>query len=162
VKVVSNTGPIIGLAKIGRVDLLKILAGEVLIPSYVHKELFGKIGPETSQIEQALKEFIRVVPAEISDPSVAGVLDELDEGERQAIALAFLLGKDGLLLMDDYAGRQAARKLQVSITGLVGLLLLAKGKGLIEHVGPLVAGLREAGYWFSDEVAEIARRLAGE
>ena len=104
-KVVSNTGPIIGLAKIGRFDLLKILAGEVLIPPYVHKELFGKIAPETSQIEQALKEFIRVVPAEISDPSVAGVLDELDEGERQAVALAFLLGKDVLLLMDDYAGR---------------------------------------------------------
>jgi hypothetical protein len=64
--------------------------------------------------------------------------------------------------MDDYAGRQAARKLQVSITGLVGLLLLAKEKGLVERVGPLVADLREAGYWFSDEVADIARRLAGE
>ena len=102
------------------------------------------------------------MPAETSDPSLAGVLDELDEGEKQAVALAFLLGKDVLLLMDDYAGRQAARKLQVSITGLVGLLLLAKEKGLVERVGPLVADLREAGYWFSDEVADIARRLAGE
>ena len=50
----------------------------------------------------------------------------------------------------------------MSITGLVGLLLLAKEKGLVERVGPLVADLREAGYWFSDEVADIARRLAGE
>ena len=31
-KLISNTGPIIGLAKIGRLDLLNNLAGEVLIP----------------------------------------------------------------------------------------------------------------------------------
>lgn len=161
-RIVSNTGPIIGLAKIGRVDLLKSLAGEVLIPPYVHKELFGKIGTETGQIEEALGDFIRVEPVDISDPSIASVLAELDEGERQAVALASGRGKDVLLLIDDYAGRQAARRLQVAVTGLVGLLLLAKEKRLIESVGSLIDELRKAGYWLSDEVAEIGKRLAGE
>lgn len=59
-RIVSNTGPIIGLAKIGKVGLLKSLAQEVLIPPFVQKELFGKIGSETVQIENALDEFIRL------------------------------------------------------------------------------------------------------
>ena len=54
-KLVSNTGPIIGLAKIGRLDLLKSLAGEVLIPPFVHKELFGKLGVEAVRIEEGLR-----------------------------------------------------------------------------------------------------------
>ena len=161
-RIVSNTGPIICLAKIGKVGLLKSLAREVLIPPFVQKELFGKIGSETVQIENALDEFIRVMPADVSMPSTARTLAELDEGERQAVALAFALGKDVLLLMDDYAGRQAARRLQINVTGLVGLLLLAKEKGLVENVGSLIEELRKAGYWLSEEIVEIAMKLAGE
>jgi len=162
VRIVSNTGPIIGLAKIGKVGLLKSLAKEVLIPPFVQKELFGKIGTETVQIERAFDDFIRVMPTDESMPSTARTLAELDEGERQAVGLAFALGKDVLLLMDDYAGRQAARRLQINVTGLVGLLLLAKEKGLVENVGLLIDELRKAGYWLSDEIIEIAKKLAGE
>jgi predicted nucleic acid-binding protein len=64
--------------------------------------------------------------------------------------------------MDDHAGRRAARKLGVSVTGLLGLVLLAKEKGLVNRVVPVIEELREAGYWISDEVAEVARKLAGE
>ena len=161
-RIVSNTGPIIGLAKIGKVGLLKSLAREVFIPPFVQKELFGKIGRETVQIENALNEFIKVMPADVSMPSTARTLAELDEGERQAVALAFSLGKDVLLLMDDYAGRQAARGLQINVTGLVGLLLLSKEKGLVKDVRSLIEELRKAGYWLSDEIVEIAIKLAGE
>ena len=66
------------------------------------------------------------------------------------------------LLIDDYAGRKAARDLKIGVTGLVGLLLLAKERGLVEKVTPLIERIRGTGYWLSDEVVEIARRLAGE
>jgi predicted nucleic acid-binding protein len=162
VKLVSNTGPIIGLAKIGRMDLLKSLAGEVLIPPFVHKELFGKLGVEAVMIEEGLRTFIRIAAVATKERSVEGVLTELDEGERQAIVLASDIGKDVLLLMDDRAGRQAARKLGIHVTGLVGILLSAKEKGVVNRVGPLIDELRESGYWLSDEVVEAARKLAGE
>jgi len=42
------------------------------------------------------------------------------------------------------------------------LLLLAKEKGLVENVGSLIEELRKAGYWLSDEIVEIAIKLAGE
>ena len=98
-RIVSNTGPIIGLAKIGKMDLLKKMAQEILIPPFVHKEIFGKIGPEAADIEKALREFIGIAPISSSDPSMKSALAELDEGERQAIMLAWSLGKEALLLM---------------------------------------------------------------
>ena len=67
-----------------------------------------------------------------------------------------------MLLLDDRAGRQVAKRLNIRTTGLVGLLLLAKEKGLVENVGSLIEELRNHGYWLSDEVIEVARRLAGE
>ena len=60
-KIVADTGPIIDLAKIGRISLLKKLATEVLIPPIVHKELYGKIGSESDQIDLALSDFVHVV-----------------------------------------------------------------------------------------------------
>lgn len=161
-RIVSNTGPIIGLAKIGMIGLLKELAGEVLIPPFVHKELFGKTGYETPRIEKALGDFIKVTTADFLEPPEDVLLSELDEGEKQAVALAFSLGEGVLLLIDDHAGRQAARKIGVAVTGLVGLLLLAKERGLIGGVSPLFEDLRQAGYWISDEIVGIAQGLAGE
>ena len=93
-KMVSDTGPIIGLAKIGRLDLLNSLAGGVLIPPFVHKELFGKLGAEAIRIEEGLRTFIRVEAVATKERSVDAALSELDEGERQAIVLASDIGKD--------------------------------------------------------------------
>jgi predicted nucleic acid-binding protein len=162
VKLVSNTGPIIGLAKIGRLELLNRLGGEILIPPFVHKELFGKLGTEGVWIEEGLRDFIRVVTARKMGQLTEAVLNELDEGERQAIALASDFGEDVLLLMDDRAGRQAARKLGIPVTGLVGLLLLAKERGLVDRVVPLMEELRLTGYWLSDEIVDVAKKLAEE
>jgi len=60
VRIVSNTGPIIGLAKIGKIFLLKNIAEEVLIPPIVHKELYGKTGIESEEIDGALNDFVRI------------------------------------------------------------------------------------------------------
>ncbi len=37
-KIISNTGPLIGLAKIDCLSILKMIASEVLIPPMVHRE----------------------------------------------------------------------------------------------------------------------------
>ena len=66
------------------------------------------------------------------------------------------------MLLDDRAGRQVAKRLNIPTTGLIGLLLLAKEKGLVENVGSLIEELRHSGYWLSDEVMAVARRLTGE
>jgi predicted nucleic acid-binding protein len=87
---------------------------------------------------------------------------ELGEGERQAIILTFKFSKNFLLLLDDRDGRSVADKLNIPYTGLIGILLLAKEKGLLKHIGPLIDDLRTHGYWISDEIADMSKRLAGE
>ncbi len=161
-KIVSDTGPLIGLAKIDCLFTLKYIATEVLVPTVVHRELLGKVGIESEKIDGALKDFIRVVDLKTTDSTTKEVLVDLDEGEKQAIGLASTFSEDILLLIDDRAGRLVAEKLNIPTTGLIGILLLAKEKGVLENIGSLVDELRNQGYWISDEIAGIAKDLAGE
>jgi len=112
-KIVSNTGPLIGLAKIAQISLLKSMAEEVLIPPAVHRELLGKFGPESEEIDRALRDFILVRQLKPLEPEVEVALIDLDEGERQAIGLASTLGEDVLLLLDDQAGGKWLQKVAV-------------------------------------------------
>jgi len=160
--IVSNTGPLIGLAKIQQLDLLGRLAAEVYIPPQVRIELLARSGPETALIAAALKEAIQVKVPAVLDAAAETMLRRLDEGERQAIALARSFPAPVLLLLDDRAGRTAAQKLGQPLTGLAGLLLLAKRQGLVAAVAPLLGTLRNLGYWVSDEVVAVVKNLAGE
>ena len=161
-KIVSDTGPIIGLAKIGKIILLKNIADEVIIPPMVYKELFGKIGPESNEIDQALNTFIMVKRDMAVEEAVKIELSGLGEGEKQAIGLASRLDNDVILLLDDRAGREVAARLNIFTTGLIGLLLVAKEKGFVESVGTLIKELRNNGYWLSDDIMKTAIKLAGE
>jgi len=161
-KIVSNTGPMIGLAKIGLLLILDQLSSEVLIPPMVHKELMGKIGEEFEQIDKALKEFVRVTDFDPTDPITENAVSSLDEGEKQVLGLASSLGGDVLLLMDDRAGREAAVRMNIPVSGVVGVLLFAKERGLLEKITPFLEELRSKGYWLSDEVITISRKIAGD
>lgn len=160
-KIVSNTGPLIALAKIKQISLLKDIAEAVFIPPIVHRELLGKVGDESQEIDYALSGFIRVTEPGLLAPATELAIAALDEGERQAIGLASTVAGD-ILLLDDRAGRAVAKKLNIPTMGLVALLLLAKERGLVANIGQLIEELRNKGYWLSDEVIEVAKRLAGE
>jgi predicted nucleic acid-binding protein len=67
-----------------------------------------------------------------------------------------------LQLIDDYTGRTVADQLDIPKIGIIGILLLAKERGILKDVGPLIDELRNKGYWLSDELIILARRLAGE
>jgi len=161
-KIISNTGPIIGLAKIDLLSILKQIASEVFIPPMVYRELQGKIGIESERIDKALAEFIRIGELNPLDSGTKELLADLDEGESQAIGLALTFSEDVLLVLDDRVGRLVAEKLNIPTTGLIGILLQAKEKGILKNIGPLIDILRKQGYWISDEVADIAKHLANE
>ncbi len=75
------------------------------------------------------------------------------------------LGADqpgALLLIDDYRARRTAEALGLKCTGAAGVLVRAKKMGLIEHVHPLLARMRENGYYISDSVVRIACQQANE
>lgn len=157
--VVSNTGPLIALAKLDRLDLLKRLVPDgVFIPPTIQRELWAKTGFEAPALEAALEDFIQIKrPQNVPAPAEIATM-YLDEGEKQAIRLAASLTEPLFLLLDDKAGRQAANKLGLDVTGTAGLLLSAKKQGMIDAVMPLLNELREQGYWLSDAlIAHVAQ-----
>lgn len=159
---VADTGPLIGLAKIQRIQLLESLTGAVLIPPAVRRELLGHRGAEVPLLEEAIDELLQVEPPGEPLQEVEEATSILDAGERAAIVLAKADERDAVLVMDDQAGRQVARQLDVPVTGLIGVLLRLKEMGEIDEVTPHLEAVRERGYWLSDEIIATARRMAGE
>lgn len=158
--IVSNTGPLIALAKIDQLTLLAQLFTTVQIPLAVQHELLGRAGPEAARLEEALSQFIQVMTvAELPDV-VKDVTSQLDWGEQQALALAYL--HRTLLILDERLGRAAARRLGIPVSGSVGVLVEAKTRGLIPAVLPLLKAMRRQGYWLSDDILAQAARLADE
>ncbi len=109
-----------------------------------------------------MHDFIHVTELKTLEPATESAIADLDEGEKQAIGLAATIEDDVLLLLDDRAGREAAKKLNIPTTGLIGILLFAKEKGLIENIKSFIEEIRNCGYWLSDEVIDVAKQLASE
>jgi predicted nucleic acid-binding protein len=158
--VVSNTGPLIALAKIDRLALLQQFFGEVFIPPVVHRELLGKTGAEAGALDQALAAFVRVAQISEREPEVSAATQTLDAGERDAVVLSYQLGLS--LIIDDRLGRQAARRLGLAVAGSAGVLIQAQRRGLIASVRQELEMMRSHGYWLSDDLIEAAAKFAGE
>ncbi len=160
---ISNTGPIIALAKIQKLNLLeKLQWKEVIIPPMVQKELWGKISPESKEIESALKNFIQVKTPIVAANKIESETEELDVGEKQVILLGTSFDEKVILLIDDKVGRNVAQKLGLSVIGTLGILLLAKRKGLLKQITPQIHEIRRKGYWLSDSLVSYMKHLADE
>ena len=158
--VISDTSPIRALEWISRVDILKTLFGEVIVPPTVAHELQRTDGPYLP-IDLARFDFIKIVAPE--DAICVGRLSAtLDLGECEAIALA--MKKSGsLLLIDEKSGCQAARQLHLNIVGSVGILILAKERNLIPALAPVLERLiRELNFFLSEELVKRILEQVGE
>jgi uncharacterized protein len=161
-RIISDTGPIIALAKAKRLKLLQSLFHKVLIVPAVYKELMVKAGDESAEIDAAINEFIHLSKLPISDQKIEAVLQGLGVGEKQSIQYAHSEPNDSILIMDDKLGRYAAKKLDIPIMGTIGVLLIAKNKSLIDNLTKVVLEIRNNGYWISDDIIALAQKIAGE
>ncbi|HEC88601.1 MAG TPA: DUF3368 domain-containing protein [Thermoplasmata archaeon] len=147
-KVVSNSSPLIHLAKIKKLDLLKDIFGRIFIPKAVYDESVVEGFKEANEIKKS--EWIIV--KEIKNEDLKKALSiYLDDGEAEAITLA-IEEKADLILLDDYDAREVARKYGLNITGVIGILLKAKYMEKIRRVKPYLEKLREAGFWINDDL----------
>src|SRR5687768_2567637 len=128
--IVSDTTPLIGLASIGRLELLKVLFGDVYIPQAVFNETVTS-GREESRARQEVSSADWIHIVEVKDRLAVDVLlDEMDLGEVETIILASELNADWVL-MDEKKGRRKLTQLNIPKIGTLGVLLKAKQLGLI-------------------------------
>jgi uncharacterized protein len=154
--VVCNTGPILGLFRVGRVDLLPRLFPRVLVPRAVVNELLLAPFADVAELQRELGAFSIVDLPSQPDPLL---LTELDAGEAAVITLARSMGGAGIV-MDERKGRRVARLVYgLPVKGTCGLLVAAKHRGLVSTVKPLLAGMRAKGYFLGSQlVAECLRQ----
>ncbi len=157
-KVVSNSTCIIALLRVEKLSILKDLFDGILIPDEVYREIYvdGKEG----FMELERSDFFEV--KKIKNKRFFNLLRGLiDDGEAASIILA--LEKDAnLIILDDKDARKIAEKLGLKVTGTAGVLLLAKKKGIIKEIKPILEEMRMNGFYLSDDITKIVLREAGE
>jgi uncharacterized protein len=161
--IVSDTSPLSGLAIIGSLSLLQQLYEQVLIPPAVANEL-ARGGEDDDRITLVLSlNWIEVrQPTNVQLVAMLENERNLDRGEAEAIVLALELGADELLI-DERLGRREANQRGLSIIGLLGVLLVAKRRGMVVAVRPLVDDLMvQAGFRVSGQLYTEILIAAGE
>jgi len=159
-KVVSNSSPIIHLAKIGKLDLLKHYFHTITVPESVIRESVAE-GEHRQEIE-VIKDANWIKVLEVKDKKLVKLLRTyLDDGESEAIALSLEISAD-LILLDDSDAREKARLYGLTITGTLGILLRAKKDRKITSLKENLLKLRETGFWIGDSLDENLLEVSGE
>jgi hypothetical protein len=136
--IVSDTSPLSNLAIVDHLFLLKEIYQTVIIPKAVAEELENAQTDEPRIAAVLLLDWVTVKNAQ-NVALIAELRNErlLDRGESEAIALALELNAEELLI-DERLGRREAARLGISMTGILGILLIAKRRGLIAAVRPVM------------------------
>lgn len=146
--IVCDSSCLILLHKINRLDILKRVFGRIIIT------------PEV------LLEFNRPIPTWIDIQSPKSNLHKaleniLDIGETSVISLAAELD-DALLIIDESKGRKVATQMDLVITGTLGILVIAKRKGVISEVNPVLIEIQKTDFRISKELVDSVLKLVGE
>ena len=159
-RIVCNTGPLIALGLLGRLDLLKGLFSEVLIPEAVQREI-EQGGVNHLGLDNFRRaDWIRVTPLTGGRDLLLESL--LDAGEAAVISLAREQGVTTVLI-DERKARRVARDIHgLQVIGTARILVEAKRRGLLAEVVSSFNKLRQEGYWIHDTIVQAALREAGE
>jgi len=154
---IADAGPLITLAAIGRFELLRDLASEVVVPRCVFEEVIAG-APRPGAVE-IRADWIRVAEAKQELADAFALM--IDRGEAEALALAKELPA-ALLVIDDLRARRVAAELGLRFTGTLGILNLAKRAGMVDTLRAEIENLRGAGFHITEAMAAEFLRLAGE
>ena len=160
---VSNTSPVLNLAIVGRLSLLREQFREIMIPPAVLEELrVGEDLPGSQNVREAIDGgWLRV--KEMKDRPLVQVLErDLDRGEAEAIALALKVKAEWVLL-DEREARKIAKDLGLKVTGILGILLRAWREGELPSLQGEMEALRErAGFRIGPELFAELVKQSGE
>ena len=155
-KVIVNTGPLVSLSKIHRLQIIQKF-GSILVPQGVISEINYKQDEVSAEVSKASRDWLKIKI--VKDKTLLNVLTkELDGGEAEVICLA-LEQKADWVVLDDHDARRFAHRYGLNVIGTLGLLAWAKKKGFIKSFLSEVERLQNAGFYAT---AELTKKLAKE
>lgn len=154
--VIADSSPLIALATCGALDLLTQLFSQIWVTPEVFSEVTQAGKPFATELERFLQD--KQSPVK---PSALPNLTNLDIGEISAIVLYQQLKAD-ILLIDEKAGRQVATSLNITVVGSLGVLVMAKQRGLIGEIKPFVERLAGSPIFFSPTLLQQVLNVVNE
>lgn len=158
-KIIFNTTPILSLLKINKLNILKELYGEIILPYSVYKEIENGKDKEY-YLDFRIIGWIKIVKS--TNPDLYSNFSKLDKGELEVFQLYNELNSD-LVVIDEKIARGFAKENGIKHTGLLGILLKAKKLKLIENVSDILIELKDKNTYISDriisQVLEIEKSL---
>lgn len=164
--ITSNTSPVIALAKIGRLKLLRDLYGTVFVSPWVKVESVDKgkdLGaPDALEIERALEEgWVKVIElTKRQNETVQRLVSESRIGLGEAGSVAIAEDKKIAVILDDKEARALAKSWGLELTSTVMVLYEAYVRNLTSY-DDLVEDLAKLSrvMWIStDVIAEVIGR----
>lgn len=155
-KVIVNTGPLVSLSKIHRLQIIQKF-GNILALQGVISEINYKQDEVSAEVSKTSHDWLKIKI--VKDKNLLDVLTkELDGGEAEVICLA-LEQKADWVVLDDHDARRFAHRYGLNVIGTLGLLAWAKKKGFIKSFLSEVERLQNAGFYAT---AELTKKLAKE
>lgn len=156
-RVVVNASPLICLFESRLANLLQTLFSEIIVPDSVYQEIMAKGIIDSVSRELLSSKWIKQVKDITIQPSVAS----WDLGEGEGAVLSFTLNNpEYWAVIDDREARRCADSLGCRYTGTIGIILLAKKRGIISSVSENLEQLQKAGLWLSKSFCkEICRKF---
>ena len=137
--VIADASSLIALVAINELDLLHKMYQKVVITDVVKNEIHADL-PEWIELNSNY------------DYKQFQILQlELDPGEASAIALA-LEYPGSKLIIDEFKGRSVAKRLGLTVTGTLGVVIKAKEQGLIKSGKEILIKLEQHGFWLSEKL----------
>ena len=168
--VFSNAGPLMALSKLGQLELLYHLFGQVGLPTSVYQEVVirgrQRGYPDALLIEMALQRKQLIALDVIYDDLPSDIASlPIDAGEKEAIYLATRV-PNSVVLLDDLKAREEAKVRKLAVKGTIGVLVQAHRAGLVtlDEMGTIFeAIIASDDIWIaSDLCREVLNRLKSE
>ena len=158
-RVVVNASPLICLFKSELAELLPALFEDVAVPDAVIKEVMAKGTVDFPAQNLISSNWIQQIGTVAIDPRVASW--DLGDGESAVLSFA-LKNPEYFAVMDDREARRCAISFHCHYIGTLGIVVLARKRGMISSVRETLRKIQNAGLWMSETLMNEICRKVGE
>lgn len=156
---IVNTSPLFYLHRLGLLEVLNKLYGNIVVPEAVKTEL--EAGRNQGEDVPQLENYTWINAKSVNMPKYLKLIADLGQGESEVLALATNYAS-ALLILDDKLARRIAEMQEFRLTGTAGVLLRAKRKGLIPALKPIMERLLNLDFRLKPDLVKAILELAGE
>lgn len=144
--VIADSTCLIGLSKVGQLDILRQLFHKIIVPQAVYHEvvMLGANQMGATEVKGAVWIETQTVQNQLA---VQTLRLTLGAGESEAIILASEQSAK-FIILDDRKARQAALALSLPVIGTLAILTKAEAEEIITNKNTVIEAMRQVGFRF--------------